>query len=328
MDFLFGKRQTPREAMREQSRELRKVKEIKQEISAFEYKDQGNRLYNLHRYDDAVAAYTRAIMKNPSVPTFFTNRALCYLKIGNYELAAQDCRRGLEMEPNLIKGHFFLGQALMEMEHFDDAIKHLQRAHDLAKEQRLNFGEEIAYQLRVAKKKRWNLIEEKRIKEEIELQTYLNDLIEKDRQRQLEDLKQQLLNKASSAENDGASGVTKETIEETDEFKEGEKQIEDKTNQYLTELNSMFSALDIRRRKRDIPDYLCGKISFEIMRDPVITPSGITYDKKDIEDHIQRVGHFDPVTRCPLTQDQLIPNLAMKEVVDTFLAENEWANYY
>ena len=25
--------------------------------------------------------------------------------------------------------------------------------------------------------------------------------------------------------------------------------------------------------------------------------SGITYDRKDIEEHLQRVGHFDPVTR-------------------------------
>ena len=56
--------------------------------------------------------------------------------------------------------------------------------------------------------------------------------------------------------------------------------------------------------------------------------SGITYDKKDIEEHLQRVGHFDPVTRQPLTIDKLIPNLAMKEVVDAFLLENEWANEY
>lgn len=38
---------------------------------------------------------------------------------------------------------------------------------------------------------------------------------------------------------------------------------------------------------RDVPDYLCGKISFEIMKNPVITPSGITYDRKDIEEHLQ-----------------------------------------
>lgn len=38
---------------------------------------------------------------------------------------------------------------------------------------------------------------------------------------------------------------------------------------------------------RDVPDFLCGKISFELMRDPVITPSGITYDRKDIVEHLQ-----------------------------------------
>ena len=40
-------------------------------------------------------------------------------------------------------------------------------------------------------------------------------------------------------------------------------------------------------QKRDVPDNLCGRISFEIMREPVITPSGITYDKKDIIEHLQ-----------------------------------------
>lgn len=74
-----------------------------------------------------------------------------------------------------------------------------------------------------------------------------------------------------------------------------------------------------------MPDYLCGKISFVLLRDPVITPSGITYERKDIEDHLLKLGHFDPVTRVQLTSDQLIPNYSMKEVVSAFLAENEWA---
>lgn len=43
---------------------------------------------------------------------------------------------------------------------------------------------------------------------------------------------------------------------------------------------------------------------------------------------LQRVGHFDPVTRQDLTQDKLIPNLAMKEVVDTFVEENPWIADY
>lgn len=31
------------------------------------------------------------------------------------------------MDPNLVKGHFFLGQALLEMDNYDEAIKYLQR---------------------------------------------------------------------------------------------------------------------------------------------------------------------------------------------------------
>ncbi|VDD79651.1 unnamed protein product [Mesocestoides corti] len=87
-----------------------------------------------------------------------------------------------------------------------------------------------------------------------------------------------------------------------------------------------FPKVDERRMKREIPDYLCGQISFELMQDPVITPSGITYDRRSIQAHLRQVGHFDPITRQPLTYDQLIPNLAMKEVVSKFLEENPWAD--
>ena len=63
---------------------------------------------------------------------------------------------------------------MLENDQLDDAIKHLQRANDLAREQKLNFGDDIAVQLRIARKKRWNIQEEKRLHQEIELQTYLN----------------------------------------------------------------------------------------------------------------------------------------------------------
>lgn len=53
------------------------------------------------------------------------------------------------------------------------------------------------------------------------------------------------------------------------------------------ELDRLLAEVDERRKKRDVPDYLCGKISFEMMNDPVITPSGITYDRKDIDEHLR-----------------------------------------
>ena len=30
-------------------------------------------------------------------------------------------------------------------------------------------------------------------------------------------------------------------------------------------------------QKREVPDYLCGKISFDLMKDPCVAPSGVTY---------------------------------------------------
>ena len=66
-------------------------------------------------------------IKNPTNAKYFTNRALCYIKMKKFESAVQDCRRALDMDANLIKGHFFLGLSLMELQLFDEAIKHLQR---------------------------------------------------------------------------------------------------------------------------------------------------------------------------------------------------------
>ncbi len=56
-------------------------------------------------------------------------------------------------------------------------------AHELAKEQKMNFGDDLASALRMAKKRRWSAIEEKRIQQEIELQMYLNKLIQEDKDR-------------------------------------------------------------------------------------------------------------------------------------------------
>ena len=42
----------------------------------------------------------------------------------------------------------------------------------------------------------------------------------------------------------------------------------------------------------------------------------------------QRVGHFDPVTRTELIQEQLVPNLSMKDVIDVFIEENPWSEDY
>ncbi|XP_045213332.1 E3 ubiquitin-protein ligase CHIP-like [Mercenaria mercenaria] len=277
-----------------------------------ELKEQGNRFFTARKYDEAIGCYSKAIIKNPYTATYFTNRALCYLKQKHWENAILDCRRALELDKTLVKGHYFMGLALNEQNHHDEAIASLKRANDLAKESKKNFGDDITCALRHAKRKRWSQLEDKRIQQEIDLQSYINRLIREDVERR----KDKLLEEAQN-----------DQMTDTD-CDQDIRQLEEEQDKRTAEVNELFGQVDEKRQRRDVPDCMCGRISFELMRDPVITPSGITYDKKDILEHLQRVGHFDPVTRTDLNQNQLIPNLAMKEVIEHYLEENPWAEEF
>ena len=274
-----------------------------------ELKDQGNKYFNASKYESAIESYSKAIALNPNVPTYYTNRALCYMKCNRWPQAVQDSKAALERDSGLVKGHLYLGTSLLELDKLDEAIKHLQLAFEMAKKDPSSYYDDtISSKLRVARKKKFALQEEKRVQEEIDLQSYLNRLILEDKDRKMNKLREE------NESYDEASGEI--------------AKLEEQSDKSVAELNSLFAKVDERRQTRDVPDYLCGKISFEILKDPVITPSGITYDRKDIVEHLERVGHFDPVTRTKLTQDMLVPNYAMKEVVDDFVSGNEWSLYY
>jgi len=285
--------------------------------SSNKFKEEGNKLFMKRNYKEAIEMYTKAIEKS-NMSIYHTNRALCYYKMQQWPMAIEDCRRAIELDPHSVKAHFYMGQAACELNQFDEALVHLKRAHELTKELNENYGDEITRTIRNVKKRRWNFLEENRIKQEIELQSYLNRLMLEDKERQVK--------KAKGGGAVAATATPVVVIAENLNEKECEQinAIEADYQQKCDELTRLFNENDSRRRKREIPDYLCGKISFEIMNDPVITPSGITYDRYDIEQHLHRVGRFDPVTRQELTIDQLIPNLTMKEVLEHFVSENEW----
>lgn len=274
--------------------------------SAAEYKENGNQKFQENKFEEAIELYGKAI-KLKSDPAYYTNRSLCFIKLKDWTRAANDCKKALEVDGRNVKANFFLGKIFYYQGQYEESISMLTRAHEFAKSQKLNYGDEITAFIRQVRKDKFRIEEEKRINAEIELQSYLNELIEKDVDGRVNTL-------LSTTENRHDDSIT-EKIEEIkhDGFIKKE------------ELNSMFAQIDDRRQKRDIPDYLCGKISFELLKDPVVTPSGITYDRADIKEHLSKVGHFDPITRAPLTTDQLIPNLIMKEVLDEFIVANPWS---
>lgn len=65
--------------------------------------------------------------RNPSVAVYYTNRALCHVKLQQHDKALADCKHALELDSQSVKAHFFLGQCHLELENYDEAIGNLQK---------------------------------------------------------------------------------------------------------------------------------------------------------------------------------------------------------
>ena len=91
--------------------------------------------------------------------------------------------------------------------------------------------------------------------------------------------------------------------------KEEDKKEEPKIQETIPVKTSASSNQD-----ENLMESYCCPISGEIMEDPVITPSGITYDKKSIEQWLQKKP-IDPLSKKPLKKEELIPNRALKESI-------------
>ena len=137
--------------------------------------------------------------------------------------------------------------------------------------------------IRQTRKAKWELSEAQRRTQESDLFGYLSASLQRDRERQL----------GICPENEWTS-------------------INERYDSKLAAIHDLFDRADRGARPGPVPDAFLGKISFELMLDPVITPSGITYDRTELLDHIRQIGPFDPLSREPLKADDLYPNLALK----------------
>ena len=91
-------------------------------------------------------------------------------------------------------------------------------------------------------------------------------------------------------------------------------------------LEEMLEAVRQRdNRKEDPPDSFCCKLTFEVFRDPVCAPSGHSYERLAILEHLRKVGRFDPITRDPLSERDLRPNISLRNAAHDWLNHHAWA---
>lgn len=63
----------------------------------------------------------------------------------------------------------------------------------------------------------------------------------------------------------------------------------------------------------------------QVFRDPVITPAGCSYERGALLEHLSRVGKFDPISRTPMTESDVVANVGLRNATKHFLDEHPWA---
>ncbi|EGR28168.1 u-box domain protein [Ichthyophthirius multifiliis] len=122
-----------------------------------------------------------------------------------------------------------------------------------------------------------------------------------------------------------------------EEIKQKKQEIIDSNKQQLAEKNFSQQYIDNEIKKLisligdpyknpdlQIPDYLCCKVSLDLMEEPVTTEVGHTYEKSVLDEHFKKNGFVDPITRQKINKN-LYPNLSIKQGIQEFLNQNPWA---
>ncbi|KAF2774372.1 U-box-domain-containing protein [Teratosphaeria nubilosa] len=278
---------------------------------ADQLKEKGNAAFRQGEYREAEDFYTQAIQKYSRNPVIFTNRANVRLKLQRWDGAINDCLKSIETSgPNAHnhKAYYFLAQAQLSSHHPNEALSSALTAYEqvlhpapAAKISPKDLETFSAFVLK-CKKAKFSARERERLRRQGNLRAELEDSLQAIKQRELDQISYQLSR--------GALG----TVEALDRSDEITKSYNDK----LHDLRAVFAAADPESHKpREIPDHLVDMITFEPMHDPVITKNGHSYERATIYEHLKR-SPKDPLTRDPLTIDDLRSNFGLKAACDEF----------
>lgn len=263
-------------------------------------------------------------MADPKNHALYTNRAMARLKLGRWDSVIADCQTCAALCPTSMKAFFYLGQAQLELRHYDDAVASYLRAHALcvANDETKSLPSVTQGVLR-CKKERWEFREQQRKREHRDLERRTVALLEKERDEEL-------------------MAVEDESVRN------------DIREEYEASLKNLTEIFDKARaesdRRREVPDWFIDEISFGVMVDPVVvssfpltehclvcmsfqlranrdfhqTLSGKSYERASIMEHLRRKA-TDPLTNAPMSTRDLRPNLPLKAACADFLEHNGWA---
>ena len=90
-------------------------------------KEEGNGHFKAGRYQPAVDVYTSALEVDPlnkgTNSKILNNRAMCYSKLKQWQLAIQDCDKAVQLDPSYTKARKTRAKALGESGDWDEAVR-------------------------------------------------------------------------------------------------------------------------------------------------------------------------------------------------------------
>ncbi|CAI7597419.1 unnamed protein product [Penicillium bialowiezense] len=280
---------------------------------AQELKSKGNVLFKAGDYTGAEDLFSQAIQKNPHDATFFSNRAITRIKLAKWADVEHDARAAIDIyglkNPTALKSYYYLAQALLGLQRPQEAYEVASDAYQQSLAAKNAQTENLSRTVLRAKQQIWAARETSRVRELDETLGAVEALIEADVARALGELQGRL-----DREEIGEIG-----------FGEDQRAMREDAEKKVKNLREAFRVASKGEvQERIVPDHLVDGITFEIMHDPVITPSGASFDRIGITKYVEKAG-VDPLTRAPMTVGDLRNNYALKAACEEFLTENGWA---
>ncbi|EFJ41795.1 hypothetical protein VOLCADRAFT_67840 [Volvox carteri f. nagariensis] len=263
--------------------------------AAEELKADGNVLFSKGKYAAAIERYTEAITLCPEWAVLYVNRGMAARKRGDWERVEADATTVLGLGPperEAMKGHYLLGLAMGAKGQYDKSTHHLRKALDAAREANDSIKDEIWRELAAAKYQQWQTESTARRCQRKALKRQLAGLLVRDGLR------------LEKGEGPGLG--------------DGEEP------QLVGEWAALFKAASWQDVAVEAPSQFTCPLTMEIFRDPVVVPSGRSYERSALLEHLKKVGRFDPISRQPLSEEQLVPNVSLRAAIELYLEEHPW----
>jgi STIP1 family protein 1 len=294
--------------------------------AAEELKAQGNALYQRGKWGAAIDAYTDAILIAPRWLPVILNRALCHRKRKNWNAVKEDCLKALDIDRESIKANYMLGLSLIASRNYREASRSLRKALENARASGATIKDEIWRELARANYLQWELDAAARATRLEKVRSKILPLMRSSGENTT--VEEQVIDLCSddapsAMDATDAFGRDADASEKRREEKNVNIAFDDEDRATLEEMFVRFRERDAR--VSDPPDCFCCVLTFEVFRDPVVAPSGNSYERSAITEHLKKVGGFDPVTRERMTLDDLRPNVALRNAAHAWLDEHAWA---